>query len=167
MELPVLTTARIALRPFEHGDLIGRYVSWLNDPQTVRYSEQRHRRHTRATCESYWNAMGARGDWFLAIVRRAGEPRHIGSLSVAFDLPNGTADMAILIGAADARGEGLGLEAWTAAQGNGGDHGGKRGKACPCPAFRHGRGGTPTRPVPAGGAARRLGAVCAVWRPRS
>ena len=118
MEAPVLTTKRLVLRPFERSDLTDRYVSWLNDPQAVRHSEQRHRRHTRATCETYRNAMEERGDWFLAMLLRNRVPHHVGNLSVTFDRPNRTADLAILIGEADARGQGLGLEAWSAVLGD-------------------------------------------------
>jgi RimJ/RimL family protein N-acetyltransferase len=108
-----IRTPRLFIRPFAEGDVTDRYISWLNDPVTVRYSMQRHVTHTRETCRAYVVSMREKRDWFLAILREE-SPRHIGNISVAFDQPNLTADMAIVIGEPDARGMGYGFEAWLA-----------------------------------------------------
>lgn len=111
---PKIVTDRLTLRPFERRELTERYVAWLNDPESVRYSEQRHHKHTLATCEAYYLSMQRSGNWFLAILHNDGTPVHVGNLSIVFDAPNATADMAILIGESAARGHGLGREAWQA-----------------------------------------------------
>lgn len=111
---PRIDTERLALVPFEKRHLTARYVGWLNDPATVRYSELRHTRHTPESCARYAAAMAEGGHFFWAIERKA-DSAHIGNITAYLDRANGTADLAILIGEPDARGAGLGREAWVAA----------------------------------------------------
>lgn len=114
LKFKTINTARLTIQLFEASDIADHYVSWLNDAETVRYSVQRHLRHSRESCRAYFDAMNLRGDWFLALIRKDSEPSHIGNISVVFDRPNITADVAIMIGEKAARGQGLGFEAWTA-----------------------------------------------------
>ena len=106
-----LSTARLVLEPFGPRFLTERYVSWLNDPAVVRYSEQRHHAHDLASCRA-WTAQFDDGSHALwAIVEREDE-RHIGNIAAYVDVPNGVGDLSILIGERDYQGQGLGLEAW-------------------------------------------------------
>jgi len=109
-----LETERLVIRLFEEGDLTDRYVSWLNDPETVRYSEQRHRHHTMESCARYFAAMQEKQDLFLAVLRKEDALAHIGNLSVVFDRQNLTASISIMIGDPGVRGCGYGSEAWLA-----------------------------------------------------
>ena len=111
----ILTTARVELRSFNDNFLTDRYVSWLNDSQTVRYSEQRHRRHTRDTCRTYAQNFADGPSYFWAIVAQDPQLGHIGNISAIVDSPNRTADLAIMIGEPKARGHGYGLESWQCA----------------------------------------------------
>jgi RimJ/RimL family protein N-acetyltransferase len=111
---PRIETQRLALVPFAARHLSAAYVGWLNDPATVRYSELRHSTHTAESCARYAAAMAESGHFFWAVERRDGAA-HIGNLTAYLDRANGLADLAILIGAPDARGQGLGREAWVAA----------------------------------------------------
>ncbi len=101
----------LRLVPFAERHLTERYVSWLNDPVVTRYSEQRHRRHTLASCRAYWESIAA-PDRFWAIEL---DGRHIGNITATVDARNGVADLAILIGERDAQGHGHGLTAWVQA----------------------------------------------------
>ncbi|MGE0613668.1 MAG: GNAT family N-acetyltransferase [Hyphomicrobiales bacterium] len=107
-------TRRLLLAPFSRDDLTERYVSWLNDPETVRYSELRHTRHSFESCRAYMDAIESSGGWFIAMKRREENPDHIGNLSVVFDRSNKVADMAVLIGEKTVRGRGFAREAWCA-----------------------------------------------------
>ena len=50
----ILETERLTLTPFNtERHLTERYVAWLSDPDVVRYSEQRHRTHTLASCRHF------------------------------------------------------------------------------------------------------------------
>ena len=107
-----LDTARLRLVPFSPPYLTERYVAWLNDPAVVRYSEQRHRSHSLDSCRNYLNGFEGTANEFWVILRRDGNPAHIGNITAIVDENNGLADVAILVGEKLAWGQGLGTEAW-------------------------------------------------------
>ncbi len=108
---PTIATQRLRLEPFDAVHLTPAYVRWLNDEQVVAQSEQRHTNHTLESCEAYWRSYDGTPHEFRAIVR-AEDHVHIGNISAHVDEPNGVADIAILIGARDAWGQGFGSEAF-------------------------------------------------------
>lgn len=114
MITPVIATARLQLVPFTTAHIHERYVGWLNDPDVVRYSENRHSHHTMESCQQYVADMQASEHLFWAIERRDDAPAHIGNITAYLDRPNNVADVAIMIGETDARSRGLGTEAWCA-----------------------------------------------------
>lgn len=79
------------------------YVSWLNDPETVKFSEQRHKTHTLDSCRDYVKSMDGEGILWAIIY----EGEHIGNISAHIDRQNSTADISILLG--KRRGEGIGV----------------------------------------------------------
>jgi [ribosomal protein S5]-alanine N-acetyltransferase len=109
---PPLLAERLTLQPFDDEFLTLRYVGWLNDPETVRYSEQRHRAHTLESCRAYAQRFSDSPNFFWAVVTNDPVPRHIGNLTATLDLHNRVAELAILIGDAKMRGHGYGHEAW-------------------------------------------------------
>lgn len=110
---PVLETGRLSLLPFSEKDhLTAHYVSWLNDPEVVRFSEQRHMHHDMESCRDYVRDFVASGYHIWAIVSREASLGHIGNITATIDPPNQLADVAILIGERKAWGAGLGSEAW-------------------------------------------------------
>lgn len=108
-----IETPRLRLVPFARRHLTPRYVGWLNDPATVRYSEQRHRKHTLDSCRIYWRSFRGTPHYFWAIEARDCAVGHIGNMNAYVDPKNGVADIGILIGERHARGRGYALEAWT------------------------------------------------------
>lgn len=140
----VLETPRLRLEPFTAAHLTPRYVAWLNDPEVVRYSDQRHQRHTLDSCRAYWQAFAQTPHYFWAIVARALSPReragdegpqelikaphpsplplgegtegglHIGNITAYVDVRHAVADVGILIGERQVWGAGYGSEAWMA-----------------------------------------------------
>lgn len=110
----VLTTPRLRLEPFDERDLSDRYVGWLNDPDVVRYSEQRHRRHTLDSCRAFVDSFRDSADMLWAIRHKALEPPHVGNIAAYIDVHNGIADVTILLGERRVWGQGVGLEAWRA-----------------------------------------------------
>lgn len=114
LTLGTLETERLIIPPFSGEHLTERYVSWLNDPEVVRYSEQRHKHHSMESCRACWRSL-ANADHFFGAILIKGEPlRHIGNIVAYIDRPNQVADLTILIGEKDAWGRGYGCEAWTA-----------------------------------------------------
>jgi ribosomal-protein-alanine N-acetyltransferase len=111
----ILTADRLELRPFADEFLTDRYVGWLNDKATTRYSEQRHRRHTTETCKAYAEGFAEGPSYFWAIVARDPSLGHIGNMTATVDAANRVAELAIMIGEANSRGHGYGFEAWVCA----------------------------------------------------
>lgn len=114
-ETVCISAPRLVLEPFGEKHLTDKYVGWLNDPETVRFSDQRHRRHTLESCRQYWLSFRGSPDFFWALVARDPALGHIGNLTAHVDVIHGTADLGILVGARSSWGTGLGSEAWIAA----------------------------------------------------
>lgn len=110
-----LRTARLTLEaPFPDRLLTDRYVSWLNDPTLMRFSEQRHRTHTLESCRAFVRGFDSGPNRLWAIEAVTDGLGHIGNITAMIDPNNSLADVGILIGAPAAKGRGYGLEAWTA-----------------------------------------------------
>jgi len=110
----VIETRRLRITPFSEAYLSSRYVSWLNDPEVVRYSEQRHKKHTLESCQQYWQSFKDSPNYFWAINTVDTEFGHIGNINADIDEHNSTASVGIMIGERSVWGKGYGLEAWSA-----------------------------------------------------
>jgi len=104
-----LEGARVMLDSFTEADIGDAYIGWLNDPEVVRFSNQRFRTHDRASCKAYLASFDGSPNLFLA-VRRLEDGAHIGTMSVYRSMQHGTADVGILVG--DRGGGGYGQDAW-------------------------------------------------------
>jgi len=111
MSMPVLRGGKVALRPFGPVDVSDNYIGWLNDPAVVRFSNQRFRRHDRASCLRYLASFEGSGNLFLGI-RRMADDRPIGTMTAYLAEPHGTADIGILLGDTATWGKGYGQDAW-------------------------------------------------------
>ena len=89
-----------------------RYVAWLNDPEVVRFSEQRHRRHSEESCRDFVKSFDGVTAHIWAIEV---DGQHVGNITAHRDIPNGTADIGILLGERSAWGKGIGAAAYSAA----------------------------------------------------
>jgi [ribosomal protein S5]-alanine N-acetyltransferase len=110
----LLESKRVRLRPFRAEDITENYIGWLNDPEAVRYSNQRFVRHTRESCERYFAGFAGSANLFvsLRVTHLDRAERRVGTMSVYRSLPHGTADIGILLGERGVWGQGIGLEAW-------------------------------------------------------
>jgi RimJ/RimL family protein N-acetyltransferase len=111
-EFPVITDGSIRVLPFGEEHLTERYVGWLNDPEVVRYSEQRHGQHSLESSRQYFEAQKKSENWFLAIESLEDVPVHIGNLGVLVNRANKLADVSIMVGDKDYWGTGAGNRAW-------------------------------------------------------
>ena len=102
---------RLSVRPFVADDIGPAYVGWLNDPEVVRFSNQRFRQHTPGSCHQYLSSFAGTDNHFLAIVERS-SAQLIGTLTVYRNLQHQTADVGIMVGARACWGQGVGLEAF-------------------------------------------------------
>jgi RimJ/RimL family protein N-acetyltransferase len=114
MNVTAIQTQRLFIKPFTVEHLTPRYVSWLNDPLVVRYSEQRHKKHTVESCHAYMNSFENTPHYFWAIEEIETGMGHIGNINAYIDTNNLIADIGILIGVNDAWNKGYGFEAFEA-----------------------------------------------------
>lgn len=108
-QAPLIKTERLGLAGFGPEFLTETYVAWLNDPEVVRFSEQRHRRHTLESCRRFMESFVGSPHFFWAITAPMG---HIGNITARVDEFNSLADISILIGNRSAWGKGYATEAY-------------------------------------------------------
>jgi len=108
----VISTDRLRISQFQRKDITKEYISWLNDKELMKFSEQRHYYHNLETCEAYLKSFVESNNLFLAINKSNG--KLIGSATIYYNMHNNIVDMGIMIGDKTVRGEGFGSEAWKA-----------------------------------------------------
>jgi RimJ/RimL family protein N-acetyltransferase len=113
MHAPTLKTPNLILaEPIIHRGMdMTHYVEWLNNPMVVRYSEQRHRTHTRESQYRYLEAYVHNDDMYWDI-RITGYP--IGAITAILDHDNLVANVGIIIGDMRYWGRGYACEAYGA-----------------------------------------------------
>ena len=109
--IPTLRGQISFLRAFAAADITDRYVSWLNEPSVVRFSNQRFVRHDRDSCLRYLGSFAGSDNLFVSVHRLdTGEP--VGTMTAYVSRHHGTADVGILIGETAVWGRGYGQDAW-------------------------------------------------------
>ncbi|WP_115024790.1 GNAT family N-acetyltransferase [Synechococcus sp. UW69] len=106
-----LETPRLLIRSFSCADISETYLSWLNDRQLMRYSNQRFYTHTRESAINYIRSFSNSPNLFLAITLKSSE-QLIGSLTIYKQPNHGTVNVGLLIGIDSTYGTGYGSEAW-------------------------------------------------------
>jgi len=110
---PILTSDRLEIAPFVETYCTEDYVRWLNDPEVVRYSNQRHTQHTLTSCQTYFQSFTNSPHYFWIILLQFPQGhRPIGTMTAYLDRANAVADVGIMIGDKSAWGQGYGFEAW-------------------------------------------------------
>ena len=106
-----LTGERVVLRPLSPDDADGPYPGWFNDPVVCRHNSHHVFPYSREQALEYIRAVAGGPDLILAIVDRD-TGAHIGNVSLqSIDQRSRTAEFAIVVGAREAWGKGLGTEA--------------------------------------------------------
>lgn len=108
----MLAGSNIVLRPFGPEDINAEYLSWLNDPLVVRFSNQRFQTHDRSSSQQYLASFSGTDSRFFS-VRRKKDDAAIGTMTAYFSRVHGTADVGLLIGASSSWGKGYGLDSWS------------------------------------------------------
>jgi ribosomal-protein-alanine N-acetyltransferase len=104
-----IKTERLNLvRPIMTPSPIQANVDWLNDPEIVRYSEQRHTKHTVEGQIQYIKSFDHPSRFLMMIFN----DQIIGTMTAHVDTDNDVADVGIMIGDKSMWGKGLGFEAW-------------------------------------------------------
>jgi len=101
----------VELRLFSQSDISDRYVSWLSDPDIVRYSNQRFKEHSLESCQQYLKSFTDAPALFVAIYPLNKE-QMIGTMTVYFNPHHQTADIGIMVGEKEQWGTGIGRDSW-------------------------------------------------------
>lgn len=102
---------KVLLRPFLQSDITPEYISWLNDPEVVRYSNQRFIQHTESSCRAYWDSFLNTPNLFLSITTLHGNYA-IGTMTAYVSVPHETVDIGLLVGRKSSWRTGVGQDAW-------------------------------------------------------
>lgn len=102
----------IELRLFGEEHINPQYLGWLNDPEVVRYSNQRFLRHDEASSRAYLQSFQGGDNLFLAI-HLAHSGKFVGTMTAYFSIPHETVDMGIMIGDRSCWGQSVAKDAWS------------------------------------------------------
>ena len=106
-----LSGSKVLLRPFELSDITPEYVSWLNDPEVVRYSNQRFVTHSEDSCRHFYDSFKNSHNHFLSI-RLQDDDLAVGTMTAYVSPQHETVDIGIMIGNRSVWGKGIGQDAW-------------------------------------------------------
>ena len=102
----------VSLRQFGATDITDAYLGWLNDPEVVRYSNQRFVRHSSDSAQRYLASFAGTANLFLSMRRRDTDAA-IGTMTAYVSVPHGTVDLGIMVGDRAVWGRGYGQDAWS------------------------------------------------------
>ena len=85
----------IVLRDFNKHQITPEYLSWLNDKEHMKFSNQRHSSHTHESALRYLESFVYSDNYFLGIESK--ENQLMGTCTVYYDSHNHVANMGLLI----------------------------------------------------------------------
>lgn len=113
MLAPSLTSDKIAtiwLSPFEESDVDDRYVSWMQDPGVIRFTEVEAGSATLENCQNYVRSNNANADARLWRIMAADEG-HVGNIRLQLTPKHRRGELALIVGRTDLHGRGIGTGA--------------------------------------------------------
>lgn len=111
LPLTALHGRLVSLLPFTAADITATHVGWLNDPQVVRFSNQRFLQHSAESCRAYLRSFDGSANRYYSI-RRLEDGAPLGTITAYAAVHHGTVDLGIFVGERSAWGKGYGLDAW-------------------------------------------------------
>lgn len=106
-----LVGENIRLCVFTSDHISNDYVAWLNDPEVVKFSNQRFKQHDLTSCRHFFESFEDTENLFLAIHMNSSD-KFIGTMTAYRSIPHGVVDMGIMVGDRSSWGKGVGQEAW-------------------------------------------------------
>ena len=102
-------SSKVKLVNFSKKYITQDYIGWLNNPELLKYSEQRHYNHSYETCLKYYKSFDGTSNIFNAVLDISSN-EHVGNITAIVDKNNNVADIAILIAKGNC---GYGFSAWS------------------------------------------------------
>jgi ribosomal-protein-alanine N-acetyltransferase len=107
-----IITERMTLLSYSPEFLTCSYVGWLNDPEIMKYSEGRFKKHTPESCREYMDSFENSPNYLWAIVAKDPSIGHIGNINCYVNPNHMLADIGIMVGEKSQNGKGYGKEAF-------------------------------------------------------
>lgn len=107
----ILVGNKVFLDYFSPEDITEGYIGWLNDPEVVRFSNQRFIIHTNKSCKNYLCSFKNTDNLFLKVIDKE-KNEMIGTMTAYYLSQHKTIDVGILIGKRSVWGKGYGGDAW-------------------------------------------------------
>jgi len=98
----------VVFHNFDYSFITNEYINWLNSSELMKYSEQRHVKHTFESCKQYIEGFIDSTNLLFAIIDSESND-HVGNINAYIDINNGIADIGVLVGKG---GKGYGYAAW-------------------------------------------------------
>jgi [ribosomal protein S5]-alanine N-acetyltransferase len=102
---------KVIINSFTASDINVSYISWLNDPVVVRFSNQRFIVHDEKSCLRYLASFNNSVNLFMGI-RRLSDGHLVGTMTAYVSSHHDTVDVGIMIGDKSVWGSGYGQDAW-------------------------------------------------------
>lgn len=103
---------RLGLARLNVSDVEPHYLRWMNDPETVRFTEARHANYSIGDLRAYVEKMNASNRELLFGIFELAGNRHVGNIKVGPIHPfHATASLGLIIGEKDCWGRGYATEA--------------------------------------------------------
>lgn len=103
----------VEINNFTKKNLTNEYLSWLNDSETTKYSQQRFVKHTKSSILDYYNEQKKNSRLFFAFYSLEGKKKiHIGNIGVIINSIDMVADLSILLGNKNYLRKNLATHAW-------------------------------------------------------
>lgn len=112
MKFTEISDEVVRIVPFSEHHITDTYVNWLNDPDVVNYSEQRHKTHTMKSSMKYHDIQKGTNNFIFAIEKLCDKALFVGTLRVLVNSDNNWASLSIMIGDKSCWGSGIGSRAW-------------------------------------------------------
>lgn len=108
-----ISNCKTDLVNFSESFITEKYIGWLNNKSTMRYSNQRFLTHDVNSCRKYLESFSNTTNLFFAILDIQTQ-EHIGTLTAYISDQHKIADVGILVGEESTWGKGYGIDAWMA-----------------------------------------------------
>jgi RimJ/RimL family protein N-acetyltransferase len=105
-----LSGGKLTLKSFREEDISSSYISWLNNKMHMKFSDQRHVRHSKESATRYLKTFQGTEHYFLAVFEN--KELLIGTVTIYRNLNNDSANIGIMI-SPDKSGQGIGKEIFT------------------------------------------------------
>jgi len=106
-----IETDQLILRNLREEDVTNEYVDWLNDPESNKYLEVRHRPQTLDTCKAFVSACNADPGSYLFGIYLKSTSKHIGNIKIGLiNLVHKRGEVGLFIGDKQYWGKGYAVE---------------------------------------------------------